>query len=182
MKKNAFSTAVLFALATLCLSAFAGEPQRDRKSDARASAEFIDAQNESTGKATLTETPNGVLVEVELEGLKPGWHAFHVHERGKCSAPDFKSAGEHYAPHGKKHGAKMKQGPHAGDMPNIHVGDDGKATFEVLLDRTSLGGGKASLQDKDGSALMVHEKADDYASQPSGNAGARVACAEIKAG
>lgn len=132
------------------------------------------------GTASLSETPNGVLVRVELRGLPPGWHGFHVHEHGKCETPDFKTAGGHFGPHGKKHGVHMPQGPHAGDMPNIFIAADGKAKFEVMLARLGLRGGNNALSDKDGSALVVHGKADDYRSQPSGAAGARIACAEIR--
>lgn len=141
--------------------------------------EFKDRDGKRVGEATLTETPNGVLIDATLDGLEPGWHAFHVHERGKCDVPDFKSAGGHHDPHGNKHGFKVASGAHAGDMHNIHVDDDGKAQIEALADGVTLKEGKAALMDSDGSALMVHAGADDYHSQPSGDAGNRVACAEI---
>lgn len=142
--------------------------------------EFRDRNGERVGSAKLIETPNGILVDATLDGLEPGWHAFHIHERGKCEAPEFKSAGGHYAPRDHKHGFKVDGGPHAGDLQNVHVGDDGRLRVQALAANLALRGGDAALLDGDGSALMVHSGKDDYRSQPSGAAGKRVACAKIK--
>ena len=146
-----------------------------------ASASFMDPEGNEIGTAELTQTPNGVLIVADLTALSPGEHGFHIHETGSC-APDFTAAGGHYAPRGNDHGAMAENGLHAGDMPNIHVGDDGAVMVEVLNANISLEDGvTGTLFDEDGSALMIHSGADDYTSQPSGDAGDRVACAVIDA-
>jgi Cu-Zn family superoxide dismutase len=123
----------------------------------------------------LRETPGGVLISVDLRGVPPGVHAFHVHATGKCDPPGFQSAGGHFAPGGTHHGLAAQEMPHAGDLPNVHVPDSGSLSFEVLAPVT-LGPGDRSLFDADGAAVVLHATADDYASDPAGNAGARIAC------
>ncbi len=147
-----------------------------------ASATFIDASGAEIGTARLIETPHGVLIEAELTGLPPGEHGFHIHETGICDPADgFASAGGHYAPRGHDHGFEAAEGFHAGDMPNQFVAADGTLMLHVLNQHVTLREGEGSLLDGDGSALMIHGGADDYASQPSGDAGARIACAVIEA-
>ena len=144
-----------------------------------ANATLADKQGNTVGLIKLTEIPHGVLIKAELYNMPPGVHAFHIHSTGKCEPP-FKSAGGHFNPRGKVHGILNKKGPHAGDLPNIYVGDDGKLTFEVIADKVTLGKGKNSLHDDDGSALLIHAGPDDYTSDPAGNAGPRIACGVIK--
>jgi Cu-Zn family superoxide dismutase len=145
-----------------------------------ASATFIDLQGKDVGKATLTQTPNGVLIALEVHGLSQGAHAFHIHEKGSCDpATKFASAGGHYAL-GKKHGYKIEGGPHPGDMPNQFVGADGTLRAEVVDPNVTLADGTGTLFPPDGTALVIHAKPDDYMSQPAGDAGDRVACAGIK--
>lgn len=138
------------------------------------------AKNESVGSAVLTPLTNGVKIELQVAGLPPGEHAFHVHENGSCLAPKFESAGGHFAPGKNPHGFDAPQGPHAGDMPNVVIGADGSAKLELINTQVTLGKGTNSLLKKGGTALMIHEKADDYKTQPTGNAGGRLACGEIK--
>lgn len=146
-----------------------------------AKATFVDAKGGQIGKATLTQTPNGVLIDVDLSNLPPGEHAFHVHQTGRCHPGDgFKSAGDHYAPREHEHGFKVEGGPHAGDMMNQFVGSDGKLRAHVINMRVTLGEGEGTLFDQDGSALVVHAKGDDYRTQPSGAAGDRIACAVVE--
>jgi len=149
-----------------------------------ATATFAGAAGE-TGSATLREGPSGVLLHVELAGLTPGWHAMHFHEKGDCSDPKFVSAGAHinHAAPKSPHGLLNPQGPDFGDLPNIYVGADGKAQAEAFSALVSLSGagGRPALLDADGSAVVVHASPDDYSSQPIGGAGARIACAVIKA-
>ena len=148
-----------------------------------AKARFIDTQGRQVGTATPTQTARGVLVDIDASGLPAGEHAFHVHQTGKCSAEDgFKSAGEHFAGKADAHGLHAERGPHAGDMPNQFVGSDGKLRAHVVNSRISLREGDGHLFDKDGSALVLHAKPDDYRSQPSGNAGDRIACAVVERG
>ena len=150
-----------------------------------ATAKMISDDKEDAGSVTLTQTPNGVLIEAHLKELPDGEHGFHIHETGKCDAPDFKSAGGHFNPTDAEHGLHVEGGPHAGDMPNIHFPEDGDKglRFEVLNAMVSLEEGEEGyLLDEDGSAIMVHAGPDDYESQPSGDAGGRIACGVIEMG
>jgi Cu-Zn family superoxide dismutase len=130
-----------------------------------------------SGKATLSETPDGVKVALALEGLPPGEHGAHVHEKGDCSAPDGASAGGHFNPAGNPHALPTGTPRHLGDLGNIAISPDGKGTLDIVAPG-------ANLKDGDpnsflGRAIIVHEKQDD-GGQPTGNAGGRVGCAEIK--
>ena len=136
-------------------------------------------QGNEVGKTELTATPNGVLISLDLTAVPAGEHAFHIHAVGKCEPPDFKSAGPHFNPDQTKHGLMNAEGPHAGDMPNLHVPGEGKLQVEVLNPMVSLNE-KASLLDQDGSALVIHAGVDDYVSDPAGNAGDRIACGVVE--
>ncbi len=142
---------------------------------------FQDTSGKQIGSAILTQTPGGILIDVDIAGLPPGERGFHLHETGRCDAADgFKSAGSHFSPQKRQHGHHVKGGPHAGDMPNQFVASDGRLRAHVLNSRVTLASGANTLLDKDGSALVVHAKPDDYRSQPSGDAGDRIACAVIE--
>jgi Cu-Zn family superoxide dismutase len=168
-------------LAVTCLSASAIAADGKAMSGAT-HLDLIGADGKNVGMAMLEQTPAGVLITVEASGLTPGEHAFHVHEKGLCDAgQDFSTAGGHFAGHTKVHGFKDAKGPHAGDMPNLFVGADGKVRAQVLNRAVTLGKGDGAMADADGSALVIHGGADDYVSQPAGNAGSRVACAVIAA-
>jgi superoxide dismutase, Cu-Zn family len=144
---------------------------------------MLNAKGQEVGEAILSETPNGVLVSLTLlsnrPGIAPGTHAFHIHETGKCEPP-FKSAGEHFNPSGKTHGFLSEHGAHPGDFANIHVPDKGAFAVEFVAPQLSLKRGKNTLRDSDGSALVIHAKGDDYKSDPSGEAGDRIACGVIE--
>jgi len=143
-----------------------------------ASAVLKDASGKEVGAATFTVTPSGVLISLDLTAVPPGEHGFHVHTTGKCEPPDFKSAGPHFNPDQTKHGFMTPEGPHAGDLPNLHVPADGKLQIEVLEPNVTLSG-EAPLLDADGSALVIHAGADDYKTDPAGNSGNRIACGVI---
>lgn len=142
----------------------------------QATAVLKDADGKEVGTVTLTAVPTGVLLDADLTALPRGDHAFHIHETGKCEAPDFKSAGGHFNPEEDKHGLMTQAGPHAGDMPNIHVPESGKLHIEVLNQMVNL---KLGLLDEDGSAIVIHEGPDDYETDPAGAAGSRIACGVI---
>ena len=147
----------------------------------KAVAEMKDRDGKTVGRITLTETPVGVLLSGEVGQLTPGAHGFHLHAVGKCEPP-FTTAGGHFNPGGKKHGFHTGEGPHAGDLPNLHASADGKAVVDVLAPGVTVASGSASLFDQDGTALVIHEKADDYKTDPAGDSGSRVACGLVQQG
>jgi superoxide dismutase, Cu-Zn family len=150
------------------------------KAQDNAMADLKNEKGENVGVVELTQTPHGVLFQVDLSGITPGTHAFHVHGMGKCEPP-FKSAGDHFNPDGKKHGLLVADGAHAGDMPNLHVPDSGKLTVEILNVTVTLAKGpKNSLFQEGGTALIVHAGVDDYKTDPAGNAGDRIACGVVQ--
>lgn len=145
-----------------------------------ASAEMLDGAGRSLGRLTLSTDASGVRISGTLAPLPPGPHAFHIHAAGECHAPDFDSAGGHFNPFGRKHGAQNKDGPHAGDLPNIAVRPDGSVAVDCLATMVTLGKGKNSLFPRDGTCLVIHENPDDEVTDPAGNAGKRIACGVIK--
>lgn len=141
-------------------------------------ASLVDAAGRPAGRATAREVAGGIRVTVDARGLPAGMHGAHVHTVGRCDPPGFESAGPHWNPASAKHGSLNPQGPHAGDLPNMTVGRDGRGTVGVTL----AGATMDALLDADGAALVVHAAADDLMTDPSGNSGARVACGVFAAG
>lgn len=144
--------------------------------DAGAMAMLKTADGGDAGHVQISQAGGGTLFHAELKGLAPGWHSFHVHEAGSCE-DGFEAAGGHYAQEGESHGLMAEDGAHAGDLPNIHVGDDGTAMAEFYSARLSVADGNAPLMDEDGSAIVIHENSDSY--QTDAGAGGRVACGVI---
>ncbi|MDM9619955.1 superoxide dismutase family protein [Rhizobium sp. S96] len=143
-------------------------------------ANFVGKDGKEDGRASLTAAAGGgVLIEVEVSGLPANkWVAFHVHETGKCdAATHHESAGKHFNPTSAEHGLLAASGPHAGDMPNQYVGQDGVLRAQVFNGMVSLDGKKDGIR---GRALMIHANSDDYRSQPAGGAGERLSCGVIK--
>lgn len=148
--------------------------------DDTATATLRTAQGQSAGTATFTQSGGIVQLKLKATGLTPGQHGLHVHETGKCDGPDFKSAGGHFNPHGRRHGTLNEAGTHAGDLPNLTVAADGTAALQATLHGVTLERGAAhSLLDADGAALVIHAKEDDQKSDPAGNSGDRIACGVI---
>ena len=138
-----------------------------------------DAKGNSVGMAMISPARGGgVSVELTLKGLPPGEHAVHLYSVAKCEPP-FKSAGAHFNPTNKKHGLLNPDGPHAGDMPNFKVAANGTARMTITNKNVTMGSEANSIYAGGGTALVIHEKADDMKMDPSGNAGEPIACGEI---
>ena len=164
------------SLGFLCASAAASA-----QAPQQAVATFLNPQGQEIGTATLTQTTNGVLIDIDLSNIANGEHGFHIHETGTCDGADgFKSAGGHFEPAGHQHGYMAQRGPHAGDMPNQFSAAGGKLRAQVLNQNVTLAAGPTSVLDEDGSALVIHADPDDYSTQPTGNAGDRIACGVIE--
>lgn len=147
----------------------------DMASETVGTASLRLANGASAGTAMLMRDGDGYAVMVRAMGLQPGAKGFHLHTTGRCDAPDFTSAGGHLNPGDRDHGRLSPGGPHLGDMTNLQVGTDGMvtATVEVPDVRTDA---LAQIFDADGTAVMIHSGPDDYRTNPSGDAGSRVAC------
>jgi Cu-Zn family superoxide dismutase len=145
--------------------------------------DFKNSQGQDAGTASLTPAGNGVKVKLDLTNLPEGEHALHVHQNAKCDGPDFKTAGGHFNPEGKEHGTKNPKGSHDGDMPlNLTVMADGTEHISFVTQSISLKkDAKNSVFANGGTAFVIHEKADDMLTDPTGNAGSRIACAVITA-
>jgi len=179
MKKLLAPATVLVALLSACTSGGsapvqnAGEP-----APPQASALLAPTQgNTVQGNVIFRQEAKGsIRVIAEVSGLAPGVHGFHVHEKGDCSAPDASSAGGHFNPHGTAHGKVGAGTHHAGDLPSLEADANGNAKLNVVLESLVLAGDHGIV----GRSLIVHADPDDYVSQPTGNAGARIACAVIQ--
>jgi Cu-Zn family superoxide dismutase len=138
-----------------------------------------DAQGNSVGTAELSASAKGVSIRLDLKNLTPGIHAIHVHSVAKCEGPAFTTAGPHFNPDMKHHGLENPEGPHAGDIPNFTVGDNGTAKTTVVATGVTMGDDAHSIFSNGGTALVIHAKADDMKSDPAGNSGDRIACGVI---
>lgn len=141
---------------------------------ATATAELKNVDGQSVGQVQLQETPHGLIVTAKVTGLPEGAHGFHIHAVGQCEPP-FESASGHFNPDDHQHGIENREGMHAGDLPNLTIPASGEATVEYFAEGLALD----DLSDDDGSAVVIHADADDYAADPAGNAGDRIACGVV---
>lgn len=142
---------------------------------------MYDTDEAEMGTATFSEADDGLTIALEAEGLEPGTHGMHIHNAGMCEGPDFESAGDHFNPTDASHGFDHEDGPHAGDLENIEVDEDGTVSTEVPAENVTILDEEVdtSLHTAEGTALIIHSGEDDYESQPSGDAGDPVACGVI---
>lgn len=145
----------------------------------KAQASIINAQGQEVGRAKFKETRKGLKVSLKVSGLTPGVHAMHIHAAGICQPPEFTTAGPHFNPHGKKHGIHNPEGAHAGDLPNLTAGKNGKAKIKLTIPGVSLTDGETAITPGKAS-IVIHAAADDDKTDPSGNSGGRIACGVIQ--
>ena len=143
------------------------------------SAQLVDANGKAIGQVAISEDANGVTLKVTAAGLPAGTHGVHLHEKGMCEGPKFESAGAHWNPATKQHGRDNPMGAHLGDLANMEAADGAEASSTDLVAGVTVGGATNALADADGTSLVVHAKADDYKTDPSGNSGDRIACAVL---
>jgi len=147
------------------------------QSPAPATTQIKSPDGRVIGQAAFRAASDGVLLQVRIEGLAPGWHGMHFHETGDCGDPKFENSGEHINHAAKApHGLLNPRGPDMGDLPNLYVHSDGTGQAQAFTHLVKW----ADLTDADGSALVIHASADDHRTQPIGGAGERVACAVIR--
>jgi Cu-Zn family superoxide dismutase len=163
----------LSALAVACLVGTVGLSAQMKHVDLK------DAKGNAVGMAMISPVKGGgVSIDLDLKSLPPGEHALHFHAVPKCEAP-FTSAGGHFNPANKKHGMQNPEGPHAGDMMNFTVDAKGNAKTTITNKNVTMGAEPNSIYANGGTALMIHAAADDMKTDPSGNAGDRIACGAI---
>jgi Cu-Zn family superoxide dismutase len=170
------STRIVAAAAAILLTACASAPVEPLRANAQLQAT---KGNKTFGEATFDEMGGKIHVVIYVQGLKPGQeHGLHIHEVGDCSSGDGMSTKGHFNPYGKPHAHAGTPERHAGDLPSLKADKDGRAKVDAMLDVIAVAPGPGSIV---GRGLIVHAEPDDYKTQPTGNAGPRIACGVIRA-
>lgn len=171
----------IFTLTACALLVLAGAACFSRAETLKAGAELVNTEGEAAGVVSFREKPGGpVEITIKLHSLPPGMRGIHIHEK-PCGTLDFSEAGGHFNPGGAEHGFLNKKGPHAGDLPNIVVCEDGRSNTVFISNRITLKEGeKHSILRPPGTSVVVHAEPDDYFTDPAGKAGERIACGTIK--
>ncbi|HEX9932883.1 MAG TPA: superoxide dismutase family protein [Allosphingosinicella sp.] len=177
MKTATLATA---AAATLVLAACAAgsreAPEPVQTAPSAASAQLRESGGRTVASASASDVGDALRVRIEAAGLPAGVYGAHLHAVGRCDAPTFETAGPHWNPGNREHGRDNPRGQHAGDLPNLLVGTDGRGSFEFTVPGAGLTQGARRLFDADGAAVVIHARPDDFRTDPSGNSGARIAC------
>lgn len=167
-------------LASLGLAGCVG-PMHSPAKNPGAVADLVDATGRPSGRAIITQSADGLWIDVTATGITPGDHGLHVHAVGQCAAPEFTSAGPHWNPGGHQHGRKNPQGTHAGDAPNLRADATGKGRLKSWLGAGTINSGPMALLDADGAAVVVHADPDDEMTDPTGKSGKRILCGVLRA-
>ena len=173
-RRNGSGRPITAALVALLLTVPLGNTARAQVAE----ADLLGTDGAPIGKVAVTQMARGVHIQADASALPQGVHAFHIHAVGLCEPP-FASAGGHFNPTEEEHGWNNPKGYHAGDLPNVHIQEDGVLAIEYFTDAVTLGEGDTTLFDADGSSIVIHEGPDDYHSDPAGHAGNRIACAVV---
>lgn len=174
------------AAAMIILAACGEKSESEIPAEAAPAVPIVSASGEIIGEVGAADSDEGVVLNVSVSELPPGEHGFHIHDIGICEPPGFQSAGSHWNPTNAAHGFRDQRGPHAGDLRNITVGENGIFTAErrvpgayLRMDGRKVGEGVHQILDANGAALVIHAQPDDYATDPSGASGDRIACAVL---
>jgi superoxide dismutase, Cu-Zn family len=172
-------TVLASALALAACQSAPQQPSGQMSEELRATAALQPTKgNKALGEVTFEQQGDRVRVLANVQGLKPGAeHGFHIHEAGDCSADDGSSAKGHFNPDAKPHGNPAAADHHAGDLPALKAGKDGRAKLDTTISGVTLAPGPTSIV---GRGMVIHADPDDYKTQPAGNSGARIACGVIK--
>ncbi len=174
--RRSFTIALVAGAAALaaCNSSGIPGPESGGPSAGARAVPLVNASGQAIGEVRVVDNGTGATLLVTARSLPAGVHGIHVHDVGVCDPPDFKSAGPHWNPTNKQHGAVNPQGAHVGDLQNVTVAPDGSLDAEIAVP-----GAAGPMLDTNGAALVIHADPDDYRTDPSGNSGARIACAVL---